>query len=82
MRRENYTNLGSVLLAALFSLICLPAFAQVTQTFTSVAGSVSIPDDDYDGTEASMASKAVTVAGVPGTSTLNSTALKTKIAHT
>ena len=74
--------MGSTFLVALLSLFCLPAFAQVTQTFTSAAGSTAIVDNAYDGTQASMASKTVTVAGIPAANTLNKIIVKTKIAHT
>ncbi|MBN8685198.1 MAG: proprotein convertase P-domain-containing protein, partial [Chitinophagales bacterium] len=64
MMRKNFTFLGSMVLG----LLCFSQmlFAQTTTvSFSSTGAAVSIPDDGYNGTLASMAQKTATVTGIP-----------------
>jgi len=61
--------LALVALVALVSAV--PALAQTTFGPFSAAPAVAIPDDGYNGTLGSMASSAIAVSGVTGTSVIN-----------
>lgn len=78
MKKFNWVN--SIFMLCLLCLCGTQGNAQ-TFTFTSAA-SVAIPDDAYDGTEGSMASMPLTVAGIPGAGVIGSMKLSANIGHT
>lgn len=78
MKKFNWVN--SIFMLCLLCLCGTQGNAQ-TFTFTSAAA-VGIPDAAYDGTEGSMASKTLAVAGIPGVGTIASIKLSANIGHT
>ncbi|MBL7807805.1 MAG: hypothetical protein JNN28_08335, partial [Saprospiraceae bacterium] len=62
---KNLFSTYKIQLLPVFMLLCFGLNAQTVVTFTSAAGVVNIPDATYNGTQASMTTKTIAVAGIP-----------------